>query len=112
MNKPEIQKIFIQGEIGYRKEKGFDKGYRKRDQEKDKNFNGEYLSMGNKNTSIILADTQVLEKCINLLKDGSDPDEVVALLEAEIEDIEQLEKELESGPEVSEIQVDKIIIGS
>ena len=60
MNKPGIQKIFIEGEINFRRKKT------------NEDLKGGYLSMGDNNTSIILADTQILEKCIRLLNASKD----------------------------------------
>ena len=108
MNKPSVQQIFIENEISYRKENDI-----------KKILNKGYLSMKNEDTSIVLADTQVLEKCISMLNTIEDLEEnkkikedIIELLEMEIKDIEGLEKELQSEETPSEIQVDKIIIGS
>tara|TARA_Y100000310_G_scaffold344149_1_gene455386 strand:+ start:3813 stop:4232 length:420 start_codon:yes stop_codon:yes gene_type:complete len=113
MRKREMQKVFIESEIekNYKKEKGT---YKSKLYEGE-GLEGEYLSMGDNKTSIVLADTQILEKCINMLNESdedSKKEEVIRLLEAEIQDIDELEKELKSEGPLSEILVQKIIVGN
>jgi len=113
MNDPRIQSVLFKHEINFRK----------KESGKPVAMSGEYLSMKDKDTSIILADTQVLEKCISILRDMEEEGPrrydkrfkeakktVIDLLETEIRDIDELEKELESENEISEIQVNQIIV--
>ena len=107
MNNSTIQCILFKHEINFRKK-----------QDKPE-MSGEYLSMKDKDTSIVLADTQVLEKCIAILKKAEEQEnlkgakeDVISLLETEIQDIDELERELASEIRPSEIQVNEIIVGT
>jgi len=115
MRKREMQEVFIESEIkkNYSKKEGI---YKSKLYEGE-GLEGEYLSMEDNKTSIVLADTQILEKCISILNQSDrnskeEKEEVIKLLEAEIRDIDELEKELKSLSQLSEILVDKIIIDS
>lgn len=110
-----MQKVFIESEI--KKNYSGQEGIYKSKLYEGQGLEGEYLSMEGNRTSIVLADKQILEKCISILNRSDknskeEKEEVIKLLETEIQDIDELEKELRSEHQSSEIIVDKIVIGN